>query len=74
MALSRRDGARRRPATLVYVYIGTLIGNLARLGPEIRQHRPIEYVLQGAGLVVAIGVTVYVTHLATRALKSRLHE
>lgn len=60
------------PATLVYVYIGTLIGNLARIGPEIRQHRPIEYVLQGGGLVVAIGVTVYVGVLATRALKPHL--
>ncbi|HEX4140845.1 MAG TPA: TVP38/TMEM64 family protein [Candidatus Methylacidiphilales bacterium] len=60
------------PATLVYVYIGTLIGNLARLGPEIRQHRPIEYLLQGAGLVVAIAVTVYVTRLAARALKPHL--
>jgi uncharacterized membrane protein YdjX (TVP38/TMEM64 family) len=62
------------PATLVYVYIGTLIGNLARLGPEIRQHRPLEYVVQGAGLVVAIAVTVYVTRLASRALKPHLHE
>jgi len=60
------------PATFVYVYIGTLIGNLARLGPEIRQHRPLEYVVQGVGLVIAIAVTVYVTRLATRALKPHL--
>ena len=62
------------PATLVYVYIGTLIGNLARLGPEIRQHRPLEYVVQGAGLIVAIAVTLYVARLASRALKTHLHE
>jgi uncharacterized membrane protein YdjX (TVP38/TMEM64 family) len=60
------------PATVVYVYIGTLIGNLARLGPDLRQHRPLEYLAQGAGLVIAIGVTVYVSRLATRALKPHL--
>jgi uncharacterized membrane protein YdjX (TVP38/TMEM64 family) len=60
------------PATLVYVYIGTMIGNLARIGPEIREHRPLEYVVQGVGLVIAIGVTIYVTVLATRALKPQL--
>jgi len=62
------------PGTLVYVYIGTLIGNLARLGPEIHKHRPLEYAVQAAGLVVAVGVTIYVTRLASRALKAHLHE
>ena len=60
------------PATLVYVYIGTVIGNLARIGPELREHRSVEYSIQGVGLVVAIGVTVYVTWLASRALKQQL--
>jgi uncharacterized membrane protein YdjX (TVP38/TMEM64 family) len=60
------------PATLVYVYIGSMIGNLARIGPELRQHLSTEYLFQGVGLVVAIGVTVYVTWLATRALKRQL--
>jgi uncharacterized membrane protein YdjX (TVP38/TMEM64 family) len=60
------------PATLVYVYIGTMIGNLARIGPEIREHRPLEYLIQGIGLVIALGVTIYVTVLATRALKPQL--
>jgi uncharacterized membrane protein YdjX (TVP38/TMEM64 family) len=60
------------PATVVYVYMGTLIGDLARLGPDIRQHRPLEYLVQGAGLVVAIAVTIYVTRLAARALKPHL--
>jgi uncharacterized membrane protein YdjX (TVP38/TMEM64 family) len=60
------------PAALVYVYIGTLVGNLARLGPDLRQHRPLEYIIQGVGLVVAIVVTIYVARLATRALKPHL--
>ena len=60
------------PATLVYVYTGTLIGSLARIGPDLRQHRPLEYLVQGAGLVVAIGVTIYVTRLASHALKAQM--
>jgi uncharacterized membrane protein YdjX (TVP38/TMEM64 family) len=60
------------PATFVYVYIGTLVGNLARIVPDLKQHRPIEWTFQAIGLVVTIGVTIYVTRLATRALKQRL--
>ena len=60
------------PATVVDVYMGTMIGNLARIGPEIRQHRPVEYLMQGFGLVVAVGVTIYVTWLGKRALKKEM--
>ena len=60
------------PATCVYVYLGTLMGNLARIAPELKQHRVIEWIVQGAGLVIAIGVTIYTTRLATHALKQRL--
>jgi uncharacterized membrane protein YdjX (TVP38/TMEM64 family) len=60
------------PATCIYVYIGTLIGNLARIVPELKQHRPFEWIVQGIGLVLAIAVTIYVAHFATCALKQRL--
>ncbi len=60
------------PATCIYVYIGTLMGNLARIAPELKQHRAIEWIAQGIGLALAIGVTIYVTRLATRALHQRL--
>jgi hypothetical protein len=59
------------PATFVYVYIGTLMGSLARMGPDLKQHRPLEWIFQGFGLVVVIGVTFYVTRLVNRALKKR---
>jgi len=60
------------PATFVYVYIGTLTGNLARIAPDLKQHRSMEWTFQGVGLLLAIGVTIYVTRLATRALNQRL--
>jgi uncharacterized membrane protein YdjX (TVP38/TMEM64 family) len=60
------------PATFVYVYIGTLIGSLAQIGPDLKQHRPIEWIFQGVGLVVTVAVTIYVTRLATRAVNARM--
>jgi uncharacterized membrane protein YdjX (TVP38/TMEM64 family) len=60
------------PAICVYVYVGTLVGNLARIGPELKEHRPLEWTIQGAGLLIVIGVTIYVTRLVNRALKRRL--
>lgn len=62
------------PATCVYVYFGSLIGSLAQIGPEMREHRPIVWALQGIGLALAIGVTVYVTHVAKAKLDESLEE
>jgi uncharacterized membrane protein YdjX (TVP38/TMEM64 family) len=60
------------PSTCVYVYLGTLIGNLTKIGPDIRHHRPLEWVFQGVGLLFTIGVTIYITRLASRSLKKRM--
>ena len=30
------------PATCIYVYLGTFLGNLAKIGSEVRHHRPLE--------------------------------
>ena len=56
------------PATCVYVYFGSLIGGLAQIGPEMREHRPIYWTIQGLGLLLAIGVTAYVTYAAKAKL------
>jgi uncharacterized membrane protein YdjX (TVP38/TMEM64 family) len=60
------------PATCLYVYAGKLIGNLALIGPEIRQHRPLEWVIQGGGLIFTIAITIYATRVATKALHKRI--
>jgi uncharacterized membrane protein YdjX (TVP38/TMEM64 family) len=60
------------PSTCVYVYIGTLIGNLAKIGPDLRHHRPLEWIIQGVGLAFTIAVTVYVTRLSSRYLKQHV--
>jgi len=60
------------PATIIYVYLGTLIGNLAKIAPEIHRHRPLEWLLQGLGLIVTIAVTIYIARASSVTLKKRL--
>jgi uncharacterized membrane protein YdjX (TVP38/TMEM64 family) len=60
------------PSTCVYVYLGTLIGSLTQIGPDLRHHRPLEWIIQGAGLAITIAVTIYVTRAASQSLKKRM--
>ena len=59
------------PGTLMYVYIGSLAGNLATLGGA-RSRTTLEWVLYGVGLAATIAVTVFVTRLAGRALNQKV--
>ncbi len=60
------------PGTIMYVYIGSLAGDLARLGTGQRTRTTGEWVLYGVGLLAAIGVTVFVTRMARKALAPRI--
>jgi len=62
------------PSTCIYVYVGRLLGNLAKIGPEIRQHSLLEWLLQGLGLIATIGVTIYISRLASRTLKKQMDQ
>lgn len=62
------------PGTVMYVYIGTLAGNIATLGTEESDPGAGRLVLQVVGLLATIAVTVYVTHVARRALKQEVGE
>lgn len=55
------------PGTVMYVYLGSLGRNLA----AGRSRTPAEWVLYAAGLVATVGVTLFVTRLARRALEQR---
>lgn len=59
------------PGTVMFVYIGSLIGDIALLGTGERQKTPIEWVFYVIGLTATVIVTVYVTRIARRALESR---
>jgi uncharacterized membrane protein YdjX (TVP38/TMEM64 family) len=56
------------PGTIMYVYIGSLAGDLATLGTGARSRTPMEWALYGLGLAATIAVTVYVTMVAKRAI------
>lgn len=59
------------PGTLVYVYLGSIAGDLA--GADGRASRtPAEWAFYAVGLVATIAVTVFVTRLARRALAERV--
>jgi len=60
------------PATVVYVYIGSLASNLATVNmsnqPTTQESQIAKWVIRIIGLIATIAVTVYLTHLAKKAL------
>ena len=55
------------PGTLLYVYLGA-VGKAGLSGGGTEQS-PLQYVFFGVGLLVTIGVTVWVSWIAKKALK-----
>lgn len=60
------------PSTVMYVYLGSLAGDLASLDAGGQTRTPGEWILTGVGLLATIAVTVFVTRLARRALAERI--
>ena len=60
------------PGTVLYVYIGSLIGNLASLGmkdtPVDPQAVKLQWLAKIIGLIATIAVTVVITKIARKAL------
>ncbi|AFY45590.1 TVP38/TMEM64 family protein [Nostoc sp. PCC 7107] len=66
------------PGTVMYVYIGTLAGNLAMtnmpnqtLTPEAKTY---QLIMQIIGLIATIAVTIYITKIAYKALNQSMAE
>ncbi|WP_413162892.1 TVP38/TMEM64 family protein [Capilliphycus salinus ALCB114379] len=62
------------PGTIMYVYLGSLAGELATLGLEERSKTTGEWILYGVGLIATIAVSVYVTKIARQALNNKISE
>jgi uncharacterized membrane protein YdjX (TVP38/TMEM64 family) len=61
------------PGTIVYVYIGSAIGNLASLaGTDRRGTTAWEWAVYLVGLVSTIILTIYLTKVAQIALKAKI--
>ncbi len=60
------------PGTVMYVYIGSLAGDLATLGSGERSRTPAEWALYVVGLVATVVLTLYITRIAQRALNRKV--
>jgi uncharacterized membrane protein YdjX (TVP38/TMEM64 family) len=61
------------PGTIMYVYIGSLAGDIARIGSESSPSDPtIQWVIRIVGFIATIAVTIYVTRLARNALAEKV--
>ncbi|MFQ4135015.1 TVP38/TMEM64 family protein [Nodosilinea sp. PGN35] len=64
------------PGTIMYVYLGSLVGNLATLGANSQPPAAatVQWTIRIVGLVATVAVTLYVTRIARRALNAALPE
>jgi uncharacterized membrane protein YdjX (TVP38/TMEM64 family) len=60
------------PGTVLYVYIGSLAGEIARIGSERGSRTSAEWVLYIVGLIATAAVTVYITRIARAALRKKV--
>jgi uncharacterized membrane protein YdjX (TVP38/TMEM64 family) len=60
------------PGTIVYVYLGSLAGNIATIGSEEQPNPTITWAIRIIGLIATVAVTVYVTRIAREALERSL--
>lgn len=58
------------PGTILYVYLGSLAGDLSGLNAQGLDRTPMEWIFYGVGLVVTIATLLYSARLAKRALVS----
>lgn len=63
------------PGTVLYVYIGALLGDVTALGasPELGpQVQALQWSLRGIGLIATAGVTLFITRIAKKALNEEI--
>jgi uncharacterized membrane protein YdjX (TVP38/TMEM64 family) len=60
------------PGSVMYVYLGSLAGDLASIGAGRGKRTLAEWALYAIGLLATVAVTVYVTRIARRALDKRI--
>lgn len=61
------------PGTVMYVYIGSLAGEIAMIGMKTPNANPtLQWAIQIIGLIATITVTIYVTRIAKKALETEV--
>ena len=62
------------PGTIMYVYIGSLAGDIAKIGTASQPTDfTLKWIINIVGLVATIAVTVFVTRIANKALKTKIN-
>jgi uncharacterized membrane protein YdjX (TVP38/TMEM64 family) len=63
------------PGTILYVYIGSLVGNIALIGTKSQPNDPtLQWTVRAIGLLATIVVTLYITRIARTALDEQIVE
>jgi uncharacterized membrane protein YdjX (TVP38/TMEM64 family) len=63
------------PGTIMYVYIGSLAGNLATIGTDAQPANPtVQWAIRIIGFIATVAVTLYVTKIARQALEKEVLE
>jgi uncharacterized membrane protein YdjX (TVP38/TMEM64 family) len=59
------------PGTILYVYIGSLSGDLARAAEGSAQRTPAGWAFTAVGFIATIAVAVYATRIGARVLREK---
>jgi uncharacterized membrane protein YdjX (TVP38/TMEM64 family) len=66
------------PGTILYVYLGSLLGNIAMIGAKTGaidpQTEKIQWITKIVGLGITIAVSAYITRVAKKALDASIAE
>jgi uncharacterized membrane protein YdjX (TVP38/TMEM64 family) len=58
------------PGTIMYVYIGSLAGNLALIGTDSQPtNSTLQWTIRIVGFIATVAVTIYITRIAKKALE-----
>lgn len=60
------------PGTFLYVYIGSLTGDLTMSAMKERSRTPIEWACYAIGLIATVLIMIYATRIAKKALENRI--
>jgi uncharacterized membrane protein YdjX (TVP38/TMEM64 family) len=61
------------PGTIMYVYLGSLAGSLARIGTEAQPTNPtVQWAIRILGFIATVALTIYITRIAQKALEEEV--
>ena len=59
------------PGIVMYVYLGSLVGDVARIGVMPVRRTPTQWIFEVVGFIASVAVAVYVTYVAGKALREK---